>query len=79
MNEETTTVEPVKPFAERLREARHETDLTIEKLADKIGYSWNAVWSWETGRRTPATGLQTFVLKFLEARVEKMRKMEGMD
>lgn len=38
-------------FRERLRLIRKENKLTQDELAEKIGVSKNAVWSWENRRR----------------------------
>jgi transcriptional regulator with XRE-family HTH domain len=38
----------------RLRELRKENELTLMKLADKIGYHYRSVADWETGKCEPS-------------------------
>ena len=44
-------------LGDRIRRARHERNLSLESLAEKLGVSKVSVWSWEMNRSRPRLAL----------------------
>ena len=53
-------------FADQLKEARAETGLSQQKLADRTLIPKRTIEKWEAEERTPPPYVQRFVLKELE-------------
>lgn len=53
MSEQTETVVYDFDMADRLRKSVRHTDLSVEELAEELGYSRQSVSAWTSGRSTP--------------------------
>jgi transcriptional regulator with XRE-family HTH domain len=57
----------MQDFAERLKAARKEAELTQQSMADRMLIPFRTIQQWEGGQRTPPSYVQRFVLNELES------------
>lgn len=56
----------VNPFAERIRQARRDANLTQVELAARFGVSPRTVQNWESSERMPQAKHRRLIIEFLE-------------
>ena len=67
----------VRRFAKRLRQKRHEQDLTVRGLASRVpGMSMNLISATETGRTTPTLISALLICEALGVTLEEMLRGE---